>query len=256
MTPIFETKRFENLSVEIHSDRLSAGRAAGLAAAGELRKILAQKNKARMIFAAAPSQNEMLETLIAEPEIDWNRVVAFHMDEYIGLPDDAPQRFSRYLKEHLFGKVPFGEVRLIGGDDPEKTCDDYARKLGEGPIDIVCMGVGENGHIAFNDPPVADFQDPKTVKVVQLDDACRQQQVNDSCFFDFDSVPKQAITLTVPALMSGNCLICTVPGKRKGNAVQRMLAGEISTQCPASVLRTHRNCTLYVDRDCWNVNHE
>ena len=251
-----EKKQFDNLSVEIHANRLESGRAAGRATAAELKRILAEKGSARMVFAAAPSQDEVLECLVAEPNIDWGKVTAFHMDEYIGLADGAPQRFSQYLKTRLFDKLPFDEVHLIEGNSPEQVCENYAKKLNEGPIDIVCMGVGENGHIAFNDPPVADFCDPKMLKVVQLDNACRQQQVNDGCFPNFDAVPQYAVTLTIPALMSGGCLICTVPGQRKGQAVRRMLRGEISTECPASILRTHRNCTLYVDRDCWDAPAE
>lgn len=255
MTEI-EKKKFDNLSVEIHPNRLSAGIEAGQKAAKELKRILEQKGRARMVFAAAPSQDEALEELVADPEIDWSKVVAFHMDEYVGLTIDAPQRFSHYLKIHLFDKISIGEVNLITGDDPEQVCKEYAQKLGEGSIDIVCMGVGENGHIAFNDPSVADFQDTKTIKVVQLDDTCRQQQVNDGCFPDLDSVPEQAITLTVPALLSGACLICTVPGRRKGRAIRQMLFGDISTTCPASILRSHKNCTLYVDFDCWSAGTE
>lgn len=251
--PKFEKKQFDNLFVEVHPDRLSAGRAAGLAVAEQLKNLQNRQDRVRMIFAAAPSQDEVLETLVAEPGIDWGKVVAFHMDEYIGLPDDAPQRFSHYLKSHIFNKLPFGEIHLIEGNNPEQTCEDYAKKLQAEPIDIVCMGIGENGHIAFNDPPVADFNDPQAVKIVRLDDACRQQQVNDGCFPDFDSVPQRAITLTVPALMSGRCLICTVPGRRKGEAVHRMLTGEISVSCPASILRTHAHCTMFVDHDCWSV---
>lgn len=249
-------KTVEKLTLEIYADRLLAGRAAGLAAAETLKKLLAEKGRARMIFAAAPSQNETLETLVAVPGIDWSKVTAFHMDEYIGLPADAPQRFSHYLKTRLFDKLPFAEVHLITGDDPNALCEEYARKLAAEPIDIVCMGVGENGHIAFNDPPVADFADPKLVKIVDLDLACRQQQVNDGCFPNLDAVPKQAVSLTIPALMSGGCLICTVPGERKRAAVHRMLQGAVSTECPASILRTHGNVTLFIDRDCWGDSDE
>ena len=244
-------KTFDKLSLEIHPDRLQAGHAAGTAAAEALRNILATQRKARMIFAAAPSQNETLETLIAAEDIDWQRVEAFHMDEYVGLAVDAPQRFSHYLKTRLFNQVSFGAVHLIEGDDPERICEDYAQKLTAEPIDLICMGVGENGHIAFNDPPVADFHDPKMVKVVELDQGCRQQQVNDGCFPDIDAVPRYAVTLTIPALMAGGRLVCTIPGERKRKAVHRMLFGEISTECPASILRTHPQCTVYVDKDCW-----
>jgi glucosamine-6-phosphate deaminase len=253
MPETFDTikKTFDQLSLEIHPDRLSTGRAAASVAAEALRKALAEKEVVRVVFAAAPSQSEMLDTLVGLPEIDWSRVTAFHMDEYTRLADDAPQRFSHYLKVQIFDKLPFAEVNLITGDVPEEICRNYSEKLRAAPIDLVCMGIGENGHIAFNDPPVADFNDPKWVKLVDLDLACRQQQVNDGCFPTLDAVPEQAVTLTIPALMSGLCLVCTVPGRRKGQALQRMLSGKISTKCPASILRTHPRCFLFTDRECW-----
>ncbi|MDR2706281.1 MAG: glucosamine-6-phosphate deaminase [Planctomycetaceae bacterium] len=241
-------KVIDQLILEVHPDRYSAGRAAGTAAAERLKTVLAEKGKARVIFAAAPSQNETLETLATTSGIDWNKVTAFHMDEYIGLADDAPERFSFYLKTHIFDQCPFGEIHLLAGNNPQHLCEDYAQKLIAEPIDLVCMGIGENGHIAFNDPPVADFNDPQLVKIVELDDICRQQQVHDGCFPNLDAVPKRAVTLTVPALMSGGCLICTVPGQRKAVALHRMISGNISTECPATILRTHKNCTVFTDQ--------
>ncbi|MDR0338032.1 MAG: 6-phosphogluconolactonase [Planctomycetaceae bacterium] len=244
-------KTIDQLVLEVHQDRCSAGRAAGMAAAEKLKTVLAEKGKARVIFAAAPSQNETLETLAHVSGIEWNKVTAFHMDEYIGLADDAPERFSFYLQTHIFNKCPFAEIHLLSGNNPQLICNEYAQKLAMEPIDLICMGIGENGHIAFNDPPVADFNDLQLVKIVELDQSCRQQQVHDGCFPDLDAVPKRAVTLTIPALMSGDCLICTVLGQRKGAAVRRMIAGNISTECPATILRTHKNCTVFVDRDCY-----
>jgi len=244
---------FDRLALKIHADRSASGRAAGTAAAAAIRDSLAQKGTARVIFAAAPSQNETLETLADAPGIRWQNVAAFHMDEYIGLDAGAPQRFSKFLDARLFEKLPFGAVNRIScapGEDPREVCAAYARLLAAAPIDVVCLGIGENGHFAFNDPP-ADFNDPLRVKVVTLDEACRQQQVNDGCFPDLGAVPRQAVTLTVPALLSAGCLICTVPGPRKHGAVQRTLRGEISGDCPASVLRTHPNAAMFVDRACW-----
>jgi glucosamine-6-phosphate deaminase len=173
------------------------------------------------------------------------------MDEYIGLDAAAPQRFSNFLKERLFDRLPFREVHLIEPEtlDPVKH---YETLLKTSPIDLVCLGIGENGHLAFNDPPVADFNDPVWVKIVDLDDVCRRQQVNDGCFAAFDDVPKQAITLTIPALMSGKRLICTVPGQTKRQAVQRTLNDPISTACPATILRNHQACTLFLDKDAAN----
>ncbi|MEO0331852.1 MAG: glucosamine-6-phosphate deaminase, partial [Bacteroidota bacterium] len=209
-----------------------------------------EQDELRMIFAAAPSQNEMLEYLAQSDQINWSRITAFHMDEYIGLPVDAPQRFANFLKEKLFDRVTLRAVHLIeGNDNPTQECQRYADLLVEKPIDIVCLGIGENGHIAFNDPPVADFEDPQMVKVVDLDARCRQQQVNDGCFASLDTVPTQAITLTIPMLMSGKYLYCVVPGSTKREAVDNTLNGPISTDCPASILRTHQDCQLYLDTE-------
>lgn len=207
-----------------------------------------------MVFAAAPSQNEFLEALVEDKDIDWSRITAFHMDEYIGLEEDAPQRFSQFLKERLFDLVKPGELHLIqSSNGAEEECRRYAELLNKAPIDIICLGIGENGHIAFNDPPVADFNDPHTMKPVELDDACRQQQVNDGCFPSFDDVPTHALTLTIPTMMSASHLFCIVPGTTKREAVMHTLNGPITTDCPASVLRNHPDCTLYVDTDSYEV---
>ena len=242
----------DRLKVNVYANRRELGTAAGKAAAARIKDLLGKKDRIRMIFAAAPSQNEFLETLVADKEIDWTRITAFHMDEYIGLPNDAPQKFSRFLSERLFDIVKPGTVHLIDSSNTiEAECKRYGDLIREAPIDIVCLGIGENGHIAFNDPPVADFNDPFVIKPVELDDACRQQQVNDGCFAKFDDVPTHALTLTIPTLMSGAYLYCMVPGPTKRNAVQRTLNGSISTECPSTILRTHPNCTLYVDRDSY-----
>ncbi|MDR3198570.1 MAG: glucosamine-6-phosphate deaminase [Planctomycetaceae bacterium] len=243
--------RVEQLVLEVHQDRQSAGYAAGTLAAEKLKTILAKKGKARVVFAAAPSQNEMLETLVAVSGVDWNKITAFHMDEYIGLAGNAPERFAFYLQTRIFGKCPFAAVHLLSGNNPQLLCKEYAQKLAAEPVDLICMGIGENGHIAFNDPPVADFNDPQLVKIVELDVSCRQQQVHDGCFPNLEAVPKQAITLTIPALMSGGSLICTVLGRRKSAAVRRVISGNIATECPATILRTHKDCTVFVDQDCY-----
>ena len=204
-----------------------------------------------MIFAAAPSQNEVLAALAHDKEIPWERVHAFHMDEYIGLSSDAPQGFGNFLRAHIFGIAPFASVSYIdiSATDADAECARYASLLDEAPIDIVVMGIGENGHIAFNDPPVADFGDSKTVKPVALDEICRKQQVNDGCFATIDDVPKTAITLTVPTLFAGDALFCIVPAKTKANAVRDTLTGKIGEWCPATILRRHANATLYLDGD-------
>ena len=236
------------MNTEIFASRLEMGIAAAEAAAKFLRSSLREQEVVHAVFAAAPSQNEMLAALREAEDIDWQRVVAFHMDEYIGLDPDAPQRFAAFLKERLFDRLPFREVHLI---EPEKNepIKHYERLLKSAPIDLVCLGIGENGHLAFNDPPVADFDDPSWVKIVELEEACRQQQVNDGCFASIDAVPRQAITLTIPALLSGRRLICTVPGLTKREAVRRTLNDSISTSCPATILRNHAGCTLFLDRE-------
>jgi len=240
----------DRLRIRVYSDRAAMGAAAGSDVAEKIRSLQAKQENVRMIFAAAPSQNETLATLVREKDIDWSRITAFHMDEYIGLPADAPQRFGRYLREHLFDLVKPGVVHLIdSANSIEAECKRYGELLRQGPIDIVCLGIGENGHIAFNDPPVADFSDPQMIKAVKLDDACRQQQVNDGCFANFGEVPTHAVTLTISALMSGRHLFCSVPGATKRAAVKRTLNGPISTECPSTILRQHSDCTLYVDAD-------
>jgi glucosamine-6-phosphate deaminase len=224
------------------------GRAAAADVGAALRDRLARQSTVRMIFAAAPSQAEMLDALARDRNIDWRRVTAFHMDEYIGLPADAPERFGAWLTRHLFSRVAFGTVHLIG-QDPEREAARYGALLGEAPIDIICLGIGVNGHLAFNDPPVADLHDTKPVKIVELDAVCRQQQVDDGCFPTLSSVPTHAITLTIPRLLDAGQLFCVVPGASKRAAVERSLYGPIGTECPASALRTHPRCALYLDQD-------
>ena len=234
------------MHTEIFTTRQEMGVAAAKAAIDFLRQTLSKQEFVRVVFAAAPSQNEMLAALVEAEGIEWSRVDAFHMDEYIGLNADAPQRFARFLKERLFDRLPFRAVHLIEPetDEPVKR---YEKLLRSAPIDLVCLGIGENGHLAFNDPPVANFDDPVWVKIVALDETCRQQQVNDGCFATMNDVPRQAITLTIPALLSGKRLICTVPGQTKRQAVYQTLNAPISPACPATILRNHAACTLFLD---------
>lgn len=240
----------------LHTSRFPTRAAMGAAAAHDiaaaLRAGLADGGRLRVMFAAAPSQQETLAALVGESGIDWRRIEAFHMDEYIGLPEGAPQRFAQWLDAHLFGKVPFGKVHAIQPErfaNPTDCATDYAERLAAAPLDIVCLGIGVNGHLAFNDPPVADFNDALAVKIVELDEICRQQQVDDGCFPTFGAVPKQAITVTIPALLSARQMFCMVPGSAKRAAVAATLNDPISTACPATILRTHSNCRLYVDAD-------
>jgi glucosamine-6-phosphate deaminase len=253
-TKPLQTLTVDRLKVRVYADRRAMGAAAGTDVAAAMRRLLSSKPNVRMIFAAAPSQNETLATLVAAEGIDWSRVTAFHMDEYIGLSEEAPQRFARYLRDHLFDLVKPGRVHLINSSGSiDEECRRYGELLREAPIDIICLGIGENGHIAFNDPPVADFNDPLVIKPVELDDACRQQQVNDGCFPSFAAVPTHAVTLTIPTLLSGAHLFCSVPGATKRAAVKRTLDGPISTECPSTVLRRHADCTLYADRDSFGA---
>lgn len=246
-------KAFEKdkLKVEIYDTRAEMGNAAARDIKAKIAQLLAEKREINMIFAAAPSQNEVLAALADDGQIEWNRVNAYHMDEYIGLSADAPQGFGNFLKAHIFGRAPFKSVHYIDctASDPEKEAARYEKLLGDNPPDIVVMGIGENGHIAFNDPPVADFKDTRGAKVVKLDEVCRNQQVHDGCFARLEEVPKYAITLTVPTLVSAPWLFCIVPAKTKANAVKECLTGEIGEHCPASILRLQENAVLYLDKD-------
>jgi len=244
--------RYEQLDVKVFPNRRQMGDVAAEDVAKRMKQVLSKQEEIRMVFAAAPSQNEFLQALATTPGIDWSRVIAFHMDEYIGLSFESPQRFSHFLQDRLFNSVRPRHVNLIDcSSTVDVECARYGKLLTEAPIDIICLGIGENGHIAFNDPPVADFNDPFVIKAVELDAVCRQQQVNDGCFPDVSSVPTHALTLTIPTMMSGKHLFCIVPGPTKREAVSRMLHEPITAACPASILRTHPDCTLYVDADSY-----
>jgi glucosamine-6-phosphate deaminase len=227
-------------------DRAAMGAAAAADVAADLRARLAEQDAVRMIFAAAPSQSDMLDRLVAAAGIDWSRVTAFHMDEYLGLPTDAPARFANWLDRAILTRLPFADVHRI---DPDAEPSGYAKLLAEAPIDLVCLGIGQNGHLAFNDPPVADLDDPEAVKVVELDDTCRQQQVDDGGFPTFDDVPTHAVTLTIPRLLDARRLFCVVPGAAKRHAVDRALHAPVSAADPATALRTHPDATLYLDAE-------
>jgi len=240
----------DQLKVKIFDTRQAMGVAAGQQVAGQMRQLLQEQPRVRVIFAAAPSQNEFLASLGAAEGLDWDRVEAFHMDDYVGLPEGAPQRFSTFLREHLFDRVKPGRIEYIRAEavDVQGECERYEALLREAPIDIVCAGIGENGHMAFNDPPVADFDDKRWVKQVMLDDVCRWQQVHDGAFPSFEAVPRIALTLTIPALMAAKRIYCMVPGPTKTAAVRCTLRDAISTACPATIMRRHPQAILYLDR--------
>ena len=243
----------DHLDVWVYPDRESLGAAAAAFGARILKDQRPLDRESRVVFAAAPSQNEFLAHLVADTSVDWSAVVAFHMDEYLGIRPDHSASFRRYLNEHVFQRVPLPaeKVHLIRGEAPSaeaaRTALDYELLLRQSPIDLVFAGIGENGHIAFNDPPVADFLDPLFFKLVRLDHACRIQQVNDGCFATVEDVPTHAFTMTIPALLSAETLSVVVPGKRKAEAVYAALRGPIAESCPASILRTHPSARLFLD---------
>jgi glucosamine-6-phosphate deaminase len=236
-------------AIHVAQSRGAMGARAAADIAREIRTCLKKQPGVRMVFAAALSQSEMLAALREEKDIDWSRITAFHMDEYLGLSADAPQRFGLWLRRAIFDHLPFaGVYLLLPEDNPAQTAADYAAKLNSAPIDIVCCGIGSNGHLAFNDPP-ADFADPFTVKAVDLDEQCRQQQVDDGCFSTLSEVPTRALTITVPGLLNSRAIFCTVPGTLKKEAVRHALFDPIGPMCPATALRLHARCSIYLDPD-------
>jgi len=244
------TSQFDSLTVRRYPDRPAMGAAASVFAADCIRAACDANGEARVIFACAPSQNEFLDALVKE-DIDWSRVVVFHMDEYSGLTADHPRSFRNYLREHLVKRIPAPRaVHWIQAEnDAAEECARYAALLAEKPVDLTCMGIGENGHLAFNDPPVADFQDPLLIKKVQLDETCKRQQVSDGCFPTVDAVPPYALTLTIPALIAARSVSCVVPGVRKAGAMWDALLGPVDKGCPASILRSHPRAVLHLDAD-------
>ncbi len=239
------------LHIEVHKNRDDMGKAAAVYGIAIIKHLLQEKEEINVMFAAAPSQDEVLEYLKKDKELDFSRINAYHLDEYIGLPVNAPQGFGNFLRKRIFSSVNFKSVHYINGQaaDYDVSCEDYASKLAAHSLDICFIGIGENGHIAFNDPMVADFNDTKIVKVVKLDERCRQQQVNDGCFDTLAQVPTHALTVTIPTIMSANHIICTVPSTTKAEAVYHTLYDDISEACPASILRRHDNATLYLEPD-------
>ena len=241
----------DRLQCFIYENREKMGQAAARDIISAMQVMLSQKESINVMFAAAPSQNDVLAALVADDTIDWSRVNAFHMDEYIGLAADAPQGFGNFLREHIFSHKPFCSVNYIcpEAEDPEAEARRYEALLQKHPIDLCMMGVGENGHVAFNDPPVADFKDKRLVKPVKLDLVCRQQQVHDGCFQSLEQVPEYAMTVTVPGLMKAPALFCIVPASTKAAAIARLIGGEISESCPSSILRLQNSARLYLDPD-------
>ena len=238
-----------SLPVRIHPDTLALGRAAADDAATLIRASVETRGVANVMFATGNSQLAFVDALTTEtPRVPWSAVAVFHMDEYVGVGPDHPAGFQRWIRERIVARVrPSAAHYFDGLADPEKECERYARLLRENPLDLCCLGIGENGHLAFNDPPVADFDDPLDVKVVELDEASRHQQVNEGHFATIGDVPRLAMTVTIPALLWARRVLAIVPEARKAAPVRAALEGPISTACPASVLRTRANVTLHLD---------
>ena len=241
----------ENLEVKIFETRALMGAAAASAVANKIAELLKKKEMVNIVFAAAPSQNEFLAEL-AKKQVDWKRINAFHMDEYVGLKNDAPQLFGNFLKERIFGEVPLRNIFYMNGSatDLDQECKRYAELLQKYPTDIVFLGIGENTHVAFNDPHVADFNDPVMVKIVDLDEKNRWQQVDPddpSCFNHIEEVPTHAITLTVPALFESDYAYAIAPGEKKADAIYHTLTDEIQEKYPSTIFRKHRNAALFID---------
>jgi glucosamine-6-phosphate deaminase len=247
-----EIQKFQvgTLKLEIYPDGKAAGLAAAEAIAEHLRQQKGAADEIPVIFATGASQLEMLRELTAMRGLPWDRVNGFHLDEYVGIDDHHPASFRRYLRENLTSRVRLREFHEINGSAPdlEAVCHDYARQLRAAAPGLCLLGFGENGHLAFNDPGEADFNDPQDVKIVHLDDACRQQQAAEGWFKTLQDVPARAITVTIPALFRVPKLVLTIPGSRKAEIARRVLTEPISPDCPATILRTHPDATAYLDR--------
>lgn len=240
----------DKLKIEVFDNADKLGEAAAISVSNRLNEAITEKGCANLILATGASQFQFLEHL-QKQYIDWKKITVFHLDEYKGMPITHPASFRKYLKERILDKVQPKKVYFLNGDaeDIEIEIFQYGELLKNHIIDVACIGIGENGHIAFNDPPVADFNDPKLVKVVELDEACRRQQLGEGWFPTFDDVPTHALSLTIPAIMRCKHISCVVPDERKAQAVFNTVNAEISTNCPATILRTHQDVILYLDKD-------
>jgi len=238
------------MKIAVHLDSDVMAKMAADRAAQILRDAVQRQGQAAFVAATGASQFNFLKHLVAAPDIAWERTTMFHLDEYIGMPADHPASFRRYLRERLTSKVPVGAVHFIAGDAPDLTAelDRLNRTIASAPIDVAFVGVGENGHLAFNDPP-ADFTTEIPYIIVRLDEACRGQQFGEGWFKTLDEVPCKAISMTVRQIMKAAHIVCTVPEKRKAQAIKACLEGEIGPLFPASILRTHHSCHLFLDKE-------
>lgn len=236
------------MEVFITNNPIELGISAGKAAAELIRDAIATKGKANIILATGASQFETLNQLVADKDIDWSKVVMFHLDEYIGLPESSGASFRKYLKERFLSKVsPLKEVYLVNGEtDPVKECNRLNSIIELNPIDVALVGIGENGHLAFNDPP-ADFDTKEPYVIVDLDEACRNQQYNEGWFKSVEDVPKKAISMSISQICKSKHIICSVPDLRKAQAVKDCLEQSVSNMFPASILQIHQKCSYYLD---------
>jgi glucosamine-6-phosphate deaminase len=239
------------LSVKVFDDVRTLAGVAATDGAQAIRAALDARGAANVMLATGNSQLEFLADLVTHTDLDWSRVTAFHMDEYVGLPPTHSASFQRYMRERVASRLPFKEFHYLTGNtgDPAGEAARYAELLRTHPLDLCCCGIGENGHLAFNDPPVADFDDPLAVKIVALEPASRRQQVAEGHFATVDDVPTHAITVTIPALLRARRVLAIVPEARKATPVRDALQGPISTACPASVLRRQPHAILYLDAE-------
>lgn len=239
------------MHVKVYPTAETAGQAAAEFAAAALRKLGAERNNVGIIFATGTSQLQTLHSLTSTPGLPWEKVHGFHMDEYIGIDSNHPGSFRRYLRENLTSRVAMAAFHEMdaGNPDLEMVQREYIEKLDAADPQICLLGIGENGHLAFNDPHEAKFDDPEPIKIVTLDRACREQQLAEGWFGSLQEVPNQALTLTIPTLLKVPALVLSVPGKRKSTSVRRALQSPISLDCPATILRTHPNVTLFLDED-------
>ena len=241
-------------TLEIYQDKQSCGIAAGKKGAEKIREAIARNGEAFIIIATGASQFDMLEELVKHDEIDWTKVTMFHLDEYVGISDEHPASFRKYIRERFIARLPDGQklkaAYLVDGSaaDPQKVCDQLDQLIKENPIDVAFIGIGENGHIAFNDPP-ADFDTEKAYLVVNLDEVCRRQQLGEGWFPDLNSVPEKAISMSPRQIMKSKCIINTVPDSRKAYAVKITVEGELCPEHPASIIRVHQDCITFCDMD-------
>ncbi len=250
----FKSLQAGTLKLEIYPSGEAAGAAAARAAAEAMRQLDRQTpypSTIGVIFATGASQLATLRVLTSMPDLPWSRITGFHMDEYVGISPDHFASFRKYMREHLAGRVHMHEFNEVSGnaEDLDAYCKEYAAKLRAANPQLCLLGIGENGHLAFNDPAEADFDDPQDVKLVKLDNECRQQQVAEGWFPSIQSVPARAITLTIPTLFRVPRLIASVVGSRKAKIVRRVVDGQISAACPATILKTHPNATVYLDAE-------